>query len=54
MGGFVAALSLGKDINQALREGNAAGALACMTPGAQTSIPDQAQVQKFLTEHPAT
>ncbi len=53
VGGFVAALSLGKDINQALREGNAAGALACMTPGAQTSIPDQAQVQKFLTEHPA-
>jgi ribokinase len=51
VGCFVAALSHGKTMQQALREGNAAGALACLTAGAQASIPTQTQVQQFLAEH---
>jgi ribokinase len=51
VGCFVAALSHGKTVQQALREGNAAGALACLTAGAQTSIPTQSQVQQFLAHH---
>lgn len=47
-GAFVAALSQGQDVAQALRQASAAGALACTKPGAQSSIPSQAEVQTFL------
>jgi ribokinase len=47
-GAFVAALSHGQDIPQALRQASAAGALACTRPGAQSSIPTHAEVQVFL------
>ena len=38
-GAFAAALATGKDMNAALRDGLAAGSLACTRPGAQPSIP---------------
>lgn len=47
-GAFVAALSRGQDVAQALRQASAAGALACTRPGAQSSIPTHAEVQTFL------
>lgn len=47
-GAFVAALSQGQDVAQALRQASAAGALACTKPGAQSSIPSQAEVQTFM------
>ena len=47
-GAFVAALSHGQDVAQALRQASAAGALACTKPGAQSSIPAHADVQTFL------
>jgi ribokinase len=51
-GVFVAALSQGQGVAQALRQASAAGALACTKPGAQSSIPSQAEVQSFLQDHP--
>ena len=47
-GSLVAALSMGDDMPQALRRACAAGALACTRQGAQTSIPDAADVTDFL------
>jgi ribokinase len=47
-GVLVAALSQGQSLQQALKTANAAGALACTRLGAQTSIPDCAEVEPFL------
>ena len=47
-GGLVAALSQGADMAQALRVASAAGALACTRLGAQSSIPNTAEVSHFL------
>jgi ribokinase len=47
-GAFVAALSRGSDVKQALQQASAAGALACTKAGAQSSIPTHAEVQSFL------
>ncbi len=47
-GAFVAALAHGEDVENALRQASAAGALACTVPGAQSSIPTHAEVQTFL------
>ncbi len=48
VGSLVAALSQNLPMAQALRQANAAGALACLKPGAQTSIPTAAEVRAFL------
>jgi ribokinase len=55
VGSFVAALSQGASVTQALQMGNAAGALACLKPGAQSSIPTLAEVKAFIssTSQPA-
>ena len=55
VGGFVAALSQGASRARALQMGNAAGALACLKPGAQSSIPTLAEVKAFIssTSQPA-
>lgn len=47
-GTLVAALHQGCSVAQALRQGAAAGALACTRPGAQTSIPTQGELAAFL------
>jgi ribokinase len=47
-GSLVAALSIGAEMPLALRQACAAGALACTRLGAQTSIPDAADVTEFL------
>lgn len=52
VGSFVAALSRGSAVQVALRQASAASALACLTPGAQSSIPTQAQTQDFLSRNP--
>lgn len=52
-GVFVAALSQGQDTKVALRMASAAGAMACLTPGAQSSIPTHAALQTFLQSHAA-
>ncbi len=52
-GVFVAGLARGLPMETALREANAAGALACTRPGAQDSIPTHAEVQAFLRIHSA-
>jgi sugar/nucleoside kinase (ribokinase family) len=36
----------------ALKTANAAGALACLKPGAQSSIPTRAEIETFLAQHP--
>jgi len=50
-GVLVASLSQGLDLPEALRQANAAGALACMNPGAQSSLPTHAELQSFLQSH---
>jgi ribokinase len=52
-GSLVAALSQGKDLGQALQLASAAGALACTRQGAQSSIPQAAEVQSFLAAQSA-
>ncbi len=47
-GALVAALARGEELTQALRQASAAGALACTQPGAQSSIPTQSEVNRFL------
>jgi ribokinase len=53
-GVLVAALSQGHTLQQALRLASAAGALACTRPGAQSSIPEQAEVADFLATQAAS
>ena len=53
-GALVASLSKQQSLSQALRLATAAGALACTKPGAQTSIPTQAEVELFLQNGPQT
>jgi ribokinase len=50
-GVLVAALDQGVPLADALRSASAASALACMRPGAQSSIPDQAAVTRWLAAH---
>ncbi|MGH8864744.1 MAG: ribokinase [Burkholderiales bacterium] len=50
-GVLVAGLSRGLNLRDALRQANAAGALACTKPGAQSSIPTHAELQAFLRSH---
>jgi ribokinase len=52
-GVVVAALSQGQDLPQALRLASAAGALACTRAGAQSSIPEQSEVDAFLATQPS-
>ena len=47
-GAFAAALDRGLGLTGALQQGVAAGSLACQTLGAQSSIPDQAAIEKAL------
>lgn len=47
-GVLAAALSQGQTVAQAMRRACAAGALACMKPGAQSSIPTQSELDSFL------
>lgn len=51
VGSFVACLAQGQDIATALKTANAAGALACLTAGAQSSIPTRSEVTMFLSQH---
>jgi ribokinase len=50
-GVLVAALDRGTSLPEALRTANAAGALACTRPGAQSSIPTHVELQDFLSKH---
>jgi ribokinase len=47
-GALAVALAEGKEKGDALRFANAAGALACTSPGAQTSLPGRAAVEKLI------
>lgn len=47
-GGFAAALEAGETIEQAVRFGNAAGALAATLHGAQPSLPRRSEILAFL------
>lgn len=51
VGAFAVALSEGKGLDEALRWGNAAGALAVTRAGAQPSLPTRAELEKFLREN---
>ena len=48
VGAFAAALHEGKDFDLALRHGAIAGSLACLTHGAQPSIPNRAAIDRAL------
>jgi ribokinase len=52
-GSLVAQLSQGQTMQQALRFASAASALACTRPGAQSSIPNYAEVRALLDATPA-
>lgn len=52
-GALVAALSQGANLPIALRQASAAAALTCTRPGAQSSIPQAAEVARFLSQQPA-
>jgi ribokinase len=51
-GAFCAALCNGRNTDEALRYASAAAALACTHPGAQSSIPQAADVTFLLKEQP--
>jgi ribokinase len=51
MGGFAAALAEGDPLEQAVRRGNAAGALSATRLGAQPSMPTRAEWEQFCHEH---
>src|SRR5262249_6182263 len=51
-GVLVASLANGLGSAEVLRAANAAAALACTKPGAQSSIPTQAEVQALLASSP--
>jgi len=51
-GALTSALALGQSVGQALQFATAASALACLKPGAQSSIPDRLEVQNFLCANP--
>ncbi|WP_296510750.1 ribokinase [Rhodoferax sp.] len=53
-GSLVAALSQGQSLKSALQFASAASALACTRWGAQSSIPDTAEVNAFVATAPAT
>ena len=53
-GVLVASLAQELDLAQALRRASAAAALACTQPGAQSSIPSEAQVSAFLQQQAPT
>ncbi|MSP81403.1 MAG: ribokinase [Alphaproteobacteria bacterium] len=53
VGAFAAALDAGGDLGSALRRGSVAGGLACLTPGAQPSLPTAAAIAARLGELPA-
>lgn len=50
VGAFAAALDRKLDIEEALRWASVAGGLACLTPGAQTSLPNEAQIRHGLRQ----
>ena len=50
-GTLVAALSQSKPLSEALQFATAASALACTRAGAQSSIPDAAEVRSFMAQH---
>src|SRR5258706_6376629 len=53
-GALVAALDRGLELPEGLRFASAAAALACNHLGAQSSIPNHAEVQAFLASHAVT
>jgi len=52
IGGLGSALAQQTSIEDALRWGSAAGALAVTRKGAQSSLPSETELKAFLTEHP--
>jgi ribokinase len=52
VGGFAAALDHGLSAGEALRWASAAGALACLTPGAQSSLPSESDIRAALQRLP--
>ncbi|MEY4506847.1 MAG: hypothetical protein RL297_1425 [Pseudomonadota bacterium] len=52
-GVLVAALSQQHDLAMAMNMATVAGALACTQPGAQDSIPTNAQIAAFMQQHPS-
>lgn len=51
VGAFAATLAEGRTVEDALRRGNAAGALAVTRAGAQPSLPTRAELEAFLQKH---
>jgi ribokinase len=45
---FVVAMAEGKSVQEAIRYGNAAGALACTKFGAQPSLPNRSELKDML------
>lgn len=50
VGGFAAAIDAGHDLGEALRRASIGGALACLTAGAQPSLPRRAEIEARLPE----
>lgn len=53
VGGFAAATDRGHDLTEALRYATVGGALACLKPGAQPSLPLLAAIESRLADLPA-
>jgi ribokinase len=49
-GALVTALAEGEELGEAVRFANAAGALACMKVGAQSSLPSRVDIESFARE----
>ena len=54
VGAFAAALDRGLDPGEALRWASVAGALACLAPGAQSSLPTERDIRDALKRLPPT
>ncbi len=53
IGGFASAVADDMDLHIALLRASAAGALAVTKPGAQTSLPNQLELENFIKDHSA-
>lgn len=49
-GYFAASIAAGKNLQESMRRASIAGSLTCTQLGAQTAIPDQIQVDKYMTQ----
>lgn len=52
MGGFIASLAAGKPLRDCIERGSAAAAITVTRPGCAPALPDDTQIDEFISGHP--